>query len=212
MSSWLIQIEQELDWRVDELTNLKLLVARARVGSVAQNALLRALTVMLYAHYEGFCKFIWDLYLDEIGKSKIKRKNCCESIIIFSLKKKFKELSGNFSAKQIWDEFSTHLPQLLEEEIKFDSTLKTNSNLWPDLLKDNLEEIDLHCNVLITHERDLKALLSRRNEIAHGQKNIIKSLSDYEKYERAVLDVMYDLSLIVIENLDRSSYQISSSP
>ena len=212
MSSWSEQIEQELDWREDELTNLKILVAKARVGSTARTALLRALTVMLYAHYEGFCKFIWDLYLDEIRKSRVKRKNCCEPIIIFSLKKKFKEISSSFSAQQIWDAFSNHVPQLLENEIEFDFKLETNSNLRPDLLKKNLEEIDLSCNALGTHKTALKTLLGRRNNIAHGQKNIIRTLSEYENYERAVFDVMYDLSFTVIENLDRSNYQVSLSP
>ena len=207
MSSWSTQIEKELDWREDELTMLKILTVKAHTGSTTKNAQLRALTVMLYAHYEGFCKFIWDLYLDEITKSRIKRKDCCEAIIIFSLKKKFKELSGNFSPRQIWDTFSTHLPQLLDEEIEFNYPLETNSNLWPDLLKSNLEEVALHCAVLDSHETALKALLNRRNDIAHGQQNIIRTLDEYENYEKAVFDILYELSLTVIDNLDHLNYR-----
>ncbi|MBR8826692.1 MAG: hypothetical protein DSM107014_02110 [Gomphosphaeria aponina SAG 52.96 = DSM 107014] len=65
MSSWFEKIEQELDWRERELTSMKILVITTKNNSTKQA--LRSLIVMLYAHYEGFCKFAWDLYLNGIA-------------------------------------------------------------------------------------------------------------------------------------------------
>lgn len=206
------QIEQELDWRESELISLKLLVATTQKNSVRYEALLRSLLVMLYAHYEGFCKFAWEAYLDAIKRKKVKRKDCCEPLMIFSLKKDFRVIAGNFSAKDVWEYFSRKIPHMLNEEVKFDSSLETQSNLWPTLLKSNLEEIGLACTSIDTHETVLRALVSRRTSIAHGQKSVINSISDYEVYEKAVFDVMYDLALTIIESLDNMYYANRQTP
>ena len=68
MSTWSDQIEADLKWREGELASLKLLAASADHGSDRQRAILRALWAMLYAHYEGFCLFCWDLMLSAIEK------------------------------------------------------------------------------------------------------------------------------------------------
>jgi len=57
MDPWEYELEQDLNWREAELASLKVLVAEATAGTVSHQALLRALWAMLYAHYEGFCKF-----------------------------------------------------------------------------------------------------------------------------------------------------------
>lgn len=57
MSNWDKQLEDDLDWRQAELASLKSQVIKATNGSVMHQVLLRAMWALLYAHYEGFCKF-----------------------------------------------------------------------------------------------------------------------------------------------------------
>jgi hypothetical protein len=56
------------------------------------------------------------------------------------------------------------------------------------------------------HESLLKALVRRRNDIAHGRRELIRDLDEYEKYERAAFETMYELGLSVVECLEEKTY------
>ena len=96
------QIEIDLDWRIGELAELKKLTVSSSDNSTAHSALLRALWVMLYAHYEGFCKFVISIFLDELEKTRRERKHFKDEIILFSLEKEFNTLRNNSSLKEFY--------------------------------------------------------------------------------------------------------------
>jgi hypothetical protein len=52
----------------------------------------------------------------------------------------------------------------------------------------------------------LKSLVARRNEIAHGQKMTISSLTEYQEYENAAIVVMHELAISVLEALESKCY------
>src|SRR6266436_3095888 len=79
MSDWATQIESDLKWREGEIASLKLLAASFPADSNRQRALLRALWAMLYAQYEVFCKFCWDLFLTAIESEGPARKELRET-------------------------------------------------------------------------------------------------------------------------------------
>jgi hypothetical protein len=214
MSNWANEIEADLNWREGELAAIKLqILTTDRVKHpVRYEALLRAITTLLYAHYEGFCRFAWDLYLDTIQRQNIKRNQCREEVIKLSLRKRFKELGGDLSADGVWSFFSNELPALINENIEFKIRLEADSNLKPMLLKKNSTDAGLSCSMVDQHELLLKTLVSRRNNIAHGQKDIIHDLTEYNKYENAALEAMYELGLSVIDCLDNRKYLGSSLP
>jgi hypothetical protein len=206
MSNWAQQLEDDLKWREEELVSLKIQVALEKLGSVKHKALLRAMCAMLYAHYEGFCKFAWDLYLDELGKLNIKRKDCKEVISILSLEKKFKEMRGDLSPKSIWEFGKLHFHSLLEENLEFETKLETEANLWPNLFEDNVVKAGLCCTAINQCRTEIKALVARRNQIAHGKTMEIKDLKEYQQYEDAALLVMHDLAVAIVECLDKKLY------
>jgi MAE_28990/MAE_18760-like HEPN len=206
MSNWAKEIENDLDWRWSELASIKIQIVKADKGSVRYEALLRALVVLLYAHYEGFCKFSWDLYLDSLEKQRLKRKDCDDRIVRLSLSKKFKELKGDLSPQGVWDFFTTHFPLLMDDHLEFKVRLETQSNLWPNLLKANSQEVGLSCAMADYHGSLLKALVRRRNDIAHGRRELIRDLNEYEKYEKAAFETMYELGLSVVDCLEGQVY------
>jgi len=206
MKEWGTVLEEELNWREAELASLKLLVLEAAPKSVRQSSLLRALWAMLYAHYEGFCKFTWDYYLENLEQLGISRESSCEPIARFSLAKKFRELRGDLRSNMLWSVYTRDFQAWMKEQLKFDLRLETDSNLWPNLLRVNSAEVDLPYKKVDEHELKLKTLVARRNEIAHGKKMVIASLEEYQPYEDAVILVMHELAVAVLECLEKKTY------
>ncbi|VXD18864.1 MAE_28990/MAE_18760 family HEPN-like nuclease [Planktothrix paucivesiculata] len=206
MSNWSQELENDLSWREAELVSLKLQVLKTTKGSVIYQALLRALWAMLYAHYEGFCKFAWDLYLEELQKLGIKRKDCREEIAKLSLQKYLNSFKWDLSIDSFWEFGQTGFQKMLEEDLDFSTKLDTESNLYPNLLKKNSIQVCLNYQLVEKYEIELKALVKRRNHIAHGKKMIIKDLQEYKKYEDAAIEVMHELAISIVDCLDNKSY------
>jgi len=206
MKDWGDILDAELAWRDAEMASLKLLVAEAPTGSARQVSLLRALWTMLYAHYEGFCKFVWDFYLESLEDQGVTRGVCCVPVARFSMSKRFRELRGNLSDGALWDACTSDFQNWMNEQLRFDLRLETESNLWPELLKRNSSDVDLPSKMVEEHEFKLKALVARRNEIAHGKKMIISSLAEYQQYEEAAMLVMHELAVAVLNCLENKTY------
>lgn len=206
MSTWEVQIEKDLVWRETELATLKALAAGAMAGTPRHQALLRALWAMLYAHYEGFCKYAWDVFLDNLQSAAPTRAACAEPIARFSLADDFRKLRGDLSTQSMWKFCTSDFASLLARQATFGVRLETQSNLWPDLCRENSATVGLpHAAIDRQHTR-IKSLVARRNEIAHGQLLIVRSLADYQEYEEAAFDVMYELAEAVVTCLDGKQY------
>jgi len=52
----------------------------------------------------------------------------------------------------------------------------------------------------------VKALVARRNKIAHGETMTISNLGEYEPFERATTLVMHELAVAVLDLLDERRY------
>lgn len=206
MSSWANQIEDDLKWREAELGSLKLQAAASSANSDRQRALLRALWTMLYAHYEGFCKFCWDVLLDEIEKDGCARCDATDKIASLSLAKVFQEFRKDTSPDGILAFVHTTLPGKMNEPLTFPNRLETRSNLWPNLARENSAAVGLMTAQIDAHAKQLGALVGRRNEIAHGKKLVVESLDEYAEYEKAVMLVLHELAVSVVDTLDTRGF------
>lgn len=213
MSRWTTEIERDLNWREAELASLKGHAISTRHNLVAHKASLRALWAMLYAHYEGFTKFCWELALDEIERSKTKRKSLVDSVAIASLELFFASVRGDSSSEKLWACFLTDLPAQLEAHAGFPEKYRfsTDSNLWPDVFRRETSKLGITCAEMDRSEALVKALVSRRNKIAHGETMTINSLAEYEPFEQATTLVMHELAVAVLDLLDGKHYIKQSS-
>ena len=202
MADWDKQIEEDLNWREAELASFKILISSASKGSVRESALLRAIWALLYAHYEGFCKFAWDLYLDALEKEKVPRSACRDNIACLSLINDFKQLRGDLASESIWSFCTSEFPSLMSEPATFQTKLETEHNLWPNIFRENAQKIALPTTMIDEHATKIRALVARRNEIAHGQKMTIKDIDEYQKYEDSVLLIMHELAVNIIDALE----------
>ncbi len=161
---------------------------------------------MLYAHYEGFCKFAWDYYLDSLQKCNVTRETCCSPIARFSLSKRFKELRKNNTDEALWSVCTAEFHNWMKDELKFEVRLETNSNLWPELVRNNAALISMPSDEVDANEIRLKTLVARRNDIAHGKPMVVKSLDEYQPYENAAFLVMHELALSVLAALEEKLF------
>lgn len=212
MNPWEAQLEQDLNWREAELGTLKVLAAAADPGSTRQISLLRALWALLYAHYEGFCKYAWDTYLDHLQAAGAIRADCVPAIARFSLAQQFRTLRGDLSADALWQFCTSRFQSMMAEPLAFDARLETQSNLWPDLCRKNLAAVSLPHVALDRQHTRLSALVTRRNEIAHGKRIVIQSVQEYQQYENAAFDVMYELAQSIVDCLDNRTYLTAPHP
>ena len=205
MPDWDKKLEQDLAWREAELIQLKLQATEAEEGTIRHQALLRALWAMLYAHYEGFCKFALDTYLDALTELQPRRIDCKDRIAALSLQDQFKELSGNLSNENCANfihEFST----ILNQTVEFNFQFATQGNLHPRELLKYYQSVYLPSDSVEDNQRMLEALVRRRNEIAHGRNVPVKDFKEYEEHEEAAFTVIYGLAIVIIEALEQKQY------
>lgn len=206
MKAWADQIDADLQWREAELANLKALCVKLDEKSDSYRAMLRALWALMYAHYEGFHKFCWDLMLDVIEHEGLVRAATSQEFARLSLADVFKGLRGDGSPESFWQFASADFESKMGEPVIFPQRLETKSNLWPNVIEENNSKIGILCEYVEKNRVRLKSIVHRRNEIAHGKKLVISRLSEYQDYEQAALVVMHELAIKVIECLERKSY------
>ncbi|MBI1927532.1 hypothetical protein HYR99_25230 [Candidatus Poribacteria bacterium] len=209
MPDWDKRLEEDLKWREAELTSLKHLVGEAEEGIVRHKALLRSLWAMLYAHYEGFCKFALDTYLEVLTELKPRCIDCKDQIVAFSMRGRFRELSRDLSDAnciRFIQGLSTIFNQPIEFDFRFKAKSKTQSNLFPDVLCDNCQWVCLPYDQVEDNTQRLEALVSRRNDIAHGENVPVKNIKEYREHEDAALEVMYALAIAIIDALEQKQY------
>jgi hypothetical protein len=206
------QLERDLDWRIAELAELKKLALSLKDRPVAYATLLRALWIMLCAHYEGFCKFAISIFLEELEKTGKELKYFKDEIIIFSIEEKFNWLRNKSSLEQFYEYLTKTFNEVLESQIQFkrnkrcEYQIKGESNLYAKSLMEMCSCICISQKVIEENHLKLDTLVSRRNEIAHGRNHLVKSLNDYKNYEDAAFNVMIALALAIIDSLDNGEY------
>ncbi|MEO5951563.1 MAG: MAE_28990/MAE_18760 family HEPN-like nuclease, partial [Chloroflexia bacterium] len=146
------------------------------------------------------------ILLDQIEKDGCLRSAAIDPIAIFSLTKVFKEARGNTSPKGLWDFVCKTFKEEMARPLSFAARLETRSNLWPNVAIENNAAMGLDCKQVGVHEAQLRALVSRRNEIAHGKKLIVATLQEYEVYEKVVMIVIHELAVAIVEQLTNKGF------
>jgi len=80
--------------------------------------------------------------------------------------------------------------------------------LYPNILERNNEKLAISLISLNNgvNRQNIKALVSRRNEIAHGKKMYIKNLTEYKVYEDAAFNIMIELACEIIDAMEKKAH------
>jgi len=197
-------ISQDLDWREREIASMRILLSGAGLTNSQKSALLRAGWAMLYAHYEGFIKNTLTVFYDEAAKAAGKCEYLPTSTKEFALRDTLKFLR-NLPYDDMLNKIENFQVDHLSSNPQFPD-VDTKSNLWPDVLIDLLRTADLNTTIAEKNEAKLRTLVSRRNSIAHGEKNFINEISYFRGFEEAVYEVLYDVALQVDYRLSQPPY------
>lgn len=203
------EIERDLVWREAELAILRKQLLQSAIGSLQEQTLLRANVALLYAHYEGFCKFSVGIYLEALKKRKLKRSDLKWNIAAHSLKKLFLELKQMDHQNDFFTRFMNEFNSSMDEVAEFENLAET-SNLWPDLLISWLERLDLNSKNVREQTNFLRDLVDSRNKIAHGQRLTISTRSAFDFYVKAATLAMHEVAVGIADALENRSYQRSS--
>lgn len=198
------ELTRDLDWREAELGSLKILLQKDDTSPIQKEVLLRAAWALLYAHYEGFCKFCLTKFYDEAAKRVPECKSLPHETMAYATSRRLAELRGLPLAEFLRE--VQNFTDYLEFTKPSFPEVDTKSNLWPNTLKGLLVDADILLDAIDKNAVKIKTLVARRNEIAHGQRNLIPEVDYYMTYEDAVYDVMYNLAYSIDERLANAPY------
>jgi len=216
------QLEEDQAWRDSEIR------AFQNYGATIQDEeelkrYRRALVLLLYAHYEGFCKFAFSLYAEAINQAGVTCGEASYAIAAASLADLFRNLRNPQSKSDLFrrelpDDSSLHQfareRNFVELSSEFEKrpvsipedVVDTESNLKPVVLRKNLFRLGLPHDQFEQFDGDINKLLNIRNGISHGslKDGVEKKL--YEELRTSTTTVMSRLSAGIMKALSDKTY------
>lgn len=216
------EIEAEQSWRLTEIRFFQNQLMRI-IDLTEQNRYRRVLILLLYAHFEGFCRFAFTLYINAINRTG---RTCGEanyaiaaaslSDIFFALRDPSSKCAvfrrtlpddnvlHRFARDREFIEMSTGFqskPISIPEKIA-----DTESNLKPIVLRKILYRLGFRHDQFEQIEGDIHLLLNYRNGISHGETRDGIPEDKYELVKRAAYKVMDEIKSEVMTALQKNSF------
>lgn len=204
------QIETDLDWRERELAVLRKQLLSTEVGSSQETTYLRTNLAMLYAHYEGFCKFALGVYIDALESLSLKRSELKWVIAAQSLGKFQMELKAVTNSGEYFSKLLNELGMHLDAKASYEKP-EAVGNLWPDLLMGWLSRLGLDSTNVQGEKNRLDRLVSSRNQIAHGRKLTVANRGELDKHVQAATLAMHEVAVGITDALEKKLYARSAS-
>jgi hypothetical protein len=222
ISDFRAQLEVEHTWRQDEIRFFQNQCAGLQKIE-DQEQFRRALVLMLYAHFEGFCKFALNLYVSAINDLGIKCSDAHKALVVATLNDVFTSLrNGEKKAP----EFKRELPEdtklhrfaldiefieravaIMERIVKIpDGVVDMESNLKPIILRKNLFRLGLPYKPLEASEGNISKLLEYRNKIAHGESKAGIKREAYDDLSASSFKVMTMITQSVTDAFSNKHY------
>ncbi|GHN03004.1 hypothetical protein WSM22_44930 [Cytophagales bacterium WSM2-2] len=216
------EIEEDHTWRTDEIRFFQNQLVNVPTEP-QKDQFRRAIVLLLYAHFEGFCKFAFTLYVNAVNRQSIKCKEANFSIAAASLADLFNALRNPDKKNQV---FRNSLPNdeklhrfardkdFVEESDNFnertvlipDDVVDMESNLKPVVLRKNLFRLGFSHDSFESIEGEINKLLNYRNKIAHGAAREGLSRDELEGLTNAALRIMREVKQTVMDALTNRKY------
>lgn len=216
------EIEADQFWRMEEIRFFQNRVSEL-TNQEEKEQFRRVLVLLVYAHFEGFCKFAFLHYIKAVNREGIRCGDASYAIAAASLYDLFQSLRYP-EAK--CPEFRNTLPDdkklhLFAREREFvqrannfeerfvivpDDVVDTESNLEPIVLRKNLFKLGFRHDQFESIEGDIHTLLNFRHKIAHGElKSGIRD-DQYNKVYEAAITIINQVKRDVMKGLEEKWY------
>lgn len=201
------ELTNDLKWREAELAIMRQQLIATSIGGIEETVMLRSNITMIYAHYEGFCKFSLESYLDGLRKLTVKRKDLNWPLATHSLSRFHRKLLLIKSdSKEFFETTFTEMNDILNENADYDNPPQI-ANLWPNLLISWLGKLGLDSTIASSQQVRLNSLVNNRNQIAHGKKLVISRRDELDKYALAAMMAMHEVAIGIVDALDNKTYR-----
>lgn len=216
------ELYRDFNWRFDEVRRLENLIDNEKPAATADE-LRKSLVVVLYAHFEGFCVFSLEHYLNAINRAKLSCRASSPAVVAGAWEPLFKamekgdkkcdlfrnSLPNDLGLHRHWRRrhFIEEMGRLLDLPVTLDEdVIDTESNLKPSVLQRNLFLLGLDYRFVEPYADDLKNLLGRRNNIAHGDQRRGVPKSEYKTFDSAVFEICFRLIEFMSDSFKESKF------
>ena len=216
------EVEAERAWRDDEIRRLQNL-CESVTDSSEKDQYRRALILMLYAHFEGFCKFTLALYCSAINAARINCDQADVALVASSLADVFHDLRHPEKKSDIFrhslpDDRKIHVfakdREFVQRSVEFmrrtveipDGAVDMESNLTPTVLSKNLFRLGFRHDAFEQFNGDINKLLEFRNKIGHGEIRVGIIKKTYDDLRTSVDRVMTGITIVVMRALEQDEY------
>lgn len=194
----------DISWRQDELAILKTSYAQAPETNPRGRALRRAYVALLYAHYEGFSKVAWEEHLIEISRCGLPLNQLRSGLVAIFTRPEINVVK-NCSISDFRDEIFKFRARLLDTVSPPYEKMET-SNLWPVVFEEVMKRLELDSTFIQPHAAQLKSLVARRNDIAHGD-DVGVSDQAIAVLDAAVWEVFLNLTICVVNSHEKKLFR-----
>lgn len=200
-------IHQDIQWRYGELSILKTLPFRFRLGRTNKEFLIKYSVPIIYALWEGFLKHAFESYIRHINSLSLSYDEVHINLLTHSIvandKLDIRNPRLNYDKQKAFVEGLNNF----KDNFHISSKLPTNSNADYKVLSDLLERFNLSPISESPYKRKLNKLLRFRNAVAHGDNSIPVKKDDMETFCSTVNDLMGEVFDRINEGCENETYK-----
>ncbi|WP_263385740.1 MAE_28990/MAE_18760 family HEPN-like nuclease [Granulicella arctica] len=216
------ELESDRAWREDEIRFLQ-----NQLSDFPEDEKLRQrrpLLLILYAHYEGFCKFALTLYVNAINREGLPISQVNYALATACLSDLLEAMCDNSSKSDLFrhalpDDVKLHRFARQREFVRSIDTylsrparipvniVDLESNLKPAVLRKLLYQIGFQHDQFAFIESEIQQLLKARNGIAHGETKDGIDGRTYLRLRQCAFKVMAGVLTQVSQALSEQSYE-----
>ena len=202
------KLEEDLSWRKKELIDIKTLI-KDETNNIDNNILIRSGIALLCAHWEGYIRYVANMYVVYICNCKITANELKENFLALLLKKEILK-NGKTDKTSIHTELISNIDSIKEKNFYIKYTddnriIKTNSNLSYDLFDEILKSIDIENKYELKRNYIDYSLLKRRHEVVHGEKTDFE-IEDFLSTFEIIIHILEEFKSQVINAAEKKMF------
>lgn len=205
MQQLLKEITNDIDWRMSEITNLKVIPAKYNLSEPHQKALLMCSIPSLYALWEGFIKNSFESLVNHLNSLSLDHTTIHINILTHNIENGFQlgNKRANFKSKK---KMVVGLQNEFSSSFAVKKGIPTESNLNFDATNKILERFNISPLSNI-YRSQLSKLLMFRNKISHGENSIRVSIKIFNEFASLIQILMHEIILKFENYLYDESYK-----
>lgn len=207
-------LDRDSAWRKKEMTTLRILIATRGISD-EQAALCRSAVPVLYGHWEGFAKQAAVAYLDLVRRQRRPYRELDLNFLAIAARGALREAAGAARCTSVYIEKFNSLMGGLDEQVDFtgravSDAVSSGSNLSSRVLQDILATIGVPYDRIFSGKAPLidGSLLATRNDIAHGGRVEVDSIT-YRQLHELVVELVDHLKDVIVDHARGRRYLIA---